>query len=345
MTSNLTLMIYSLLSPITAWWQSWTGSGSLLLYSVAVLVYAIAVMIMISIFAYVFGWVERKMIAKIQHRHGPTYVGKYGILQNLADLIKLIAKENITPANSDRLLMIIAPILLLAIPTFLVLLLPFTPGILATNLSLGLLVIFVVIAFLPLTVFIAGFATGNKFADISAQRSVILLVSYELPMMIVVAGIALAAGTFNLSGIIAAQSSFTYFAIAMPVGFFVFFVAMLAEMERPPFDLREADSELIAGWLTDFSGPYYAIALFIDYTKVFLGSLLIAILFFGGWAGPVLSGIVWLILKAFIIALFVIVIRASTVRMRLDRILRFGWTWLLPLSLINLVLVYILFAV
>ncbi len=339
------LIIYSVLSPIASWWQAWTGSGSVLLYSAAIIIYAIAVMIMISIFAYIFGWVERKVIAKIHHRHGPTYVGKYGILQNLADIIKLLAKENITPANSDRLLVKLAPILLLAIPTFLILLLPLSQSLQATNLGLGLLIIFVIIAFLPLAVFIAGFATGNKFADISAQRSVLMLVSYELPMVIVVAAIALAAGSFNLASIISAQAGFTYFAIAMPIGLFVFFVAMLAEMERPPFDLREADSELIAGWLTDFSGPYYAIALFIDYTKVFLGSLLIAMLFLGGWLGPVLPGVVWLILKAFIIALFVIIIRAATVRMRIDRILRFGWTWLLPLSLLNLILVYILFAI
>ncbi len=332
----------ALLSIISTW-QGWLSSGSLFLYAVAIVVYAIFIIIITSAFAYLFGWIERKLIAKIQHRHGPTYVGKYGIFQNLADLVKLLSKEHIDPENSDPTLLALGPILLLAITTFMVLLLPFSQSIQATNLSLGILLLFVLIAFLPLIVFLSGFATGNKFADISAQRSVLMLISYEIPMVVVVAAIVLFTGSYNISSIIASQSQHLWFALLMPLGLLVFFVAMLAEMERPPFDLREADSELIAGWLTDYSAPYYALALFIDYTRIFLGSLIIVILFFGGWSGPLLPGIAWLIIKAFIVALFTIVIRATTMRMRIDRILRLGWLWLLPLSLINLILVYILF--
>lgn len=324
-------------------WISWLSSSNLLLYSVAIVIYAILVLILISVFAYLFGWVERKLIAKIQHRHGPTYVGKYGILQNLADLVKLLAKEHMTPKNSDRVLFVLGPVLLLAVLTFVILLLPFEPGIQASNLGLGILVVFVFIAFLPLILFLSGFATGNKFADISAQRSVLMLISFEIPMLVVVAAAVLLSGSYNISGIISAQARMTWFAFLMPLGLFVFFVTMLAEMERPPFDLREADSELIAGWLTDFSGPYYALALFIDYTRILLGSLLIVILFFGGWSGPVLPPIAWLLIKAFIVALFTVVLRATTMRMRIDRVLRLGWLWLLPISLINLILTYIIF--
>ena len=327
-----------------ATWQNWLSGSNLLLYILAIVIYAIFILIITSIFAYLFGWVERKLIAKIQHRHGPTYVGKYGIFQNLADLVKLLAKEHVVPENADKLLIALGPILILAITTFMVLILPFSPTLQATNLGLGLLLLFVLIAFLPLALFLAGFATGNKFADIGAQRSVLMLLSYEIPLLVVVASIALLSGSYSISGIVNAQSSWWY-VVLMPIGFFVFFIAMLAEMERPPFDLREADSELIAGWLTDFSGPYYALALFIDYTRMFLASLLIVLLFFGGWNGPLLPPLAWLLIKAFIVALFTIIVRATTVRMRIDRVLRLGWIWLLPLSLINLILVYILFVV
>ena len=129
----------------------------------------------------------------------------------------------------------------------------------------------------------------------------------------------------------------------MPIGFVVFFIAMLAELERPPFDLREADSELIAGWLVDVGAPYYAVALFVDYTRMFLGSLLISLLFLGGWLGPYLPGLVWLLIKAFAVATVIVIIRATTVRMRLDRLMRFGWFWLLPLAVLNIILTFMLF--
>jgi NADH-quinone oxidoreductase subunit H len=318
------------------------SSSNPLTFLVSVVAYAIIIMVIMSVFAYIFGWVERKLIAKAQYRHGPTYVGKFGILQNLADLIKLIAKEKMVPSNANRILFALAPQILVAMATLLILLLPFSPTLQATNLGVGLLAIFVILGFTPILLFIAAFSSGNKFADISGQRSVLLLISYELPMMLVIASVALTANGYNLQHIIAGQSKFAY-AFIMPIGLFIFFVTMLAELERTPFDLREADSELIAGWLTDMSAPYYALSLLLDYTRMFLGGLLIAILFFGGWSGPLLPPAAWLVIKAFLIALFIIIIRVTLVRMRIDRVLRFGWAWLIPLALINLVLTYVLF--
>ncbi len=306
-----------------------------------IIIYAVMILVIMSAFAYLFGWIERKVIAKSQYRHGPTYLGKYGLLQNMADLIKLISKEKVTPANAEKLLFSAMPQLLVAMTIFAILIIPFTPNIAVTNIGIGLLALFVLIAFSPIVLFLAGFASGNKFADISAQRSVLMLIGYELPVMIVIASIVVAANSYNLHSIVLQQSK-EYFALLMPLGLFVFFVAMLAELERSPFDLREADSELIAGWLTDVSPPYYALALFIDYTRMFMGSLLIAVLFFGGWLGPLMPPILWLLAKAFIISLIIIVIRVSVVRMRIDRILRFGWFWLIPLSLINLVITYVI---
>ncbi len=170
----------------------------------------------------------------------------------------------------------------------------------------------------------------------------LILLSYEIPMIIVISTVALAANTYNLVGITNAQRGM-YFALTMPIGLFVFFVVMLAEFERPPFDLREADSELVAGWLTDVSAPYYTLSLFVDYTRMLLGSALIAILFFGGWLGPVMPSAFWLLAIIVIIAFFIVLVRISTVRMRIDRVLRLGWLWMLPLSLLNLALTFILF--
>ncbi len=318
------------------------NSSSLLVSIAAIVVYAIAISILIFSFSYLFGWVERKLMAKAQYRHGPTYLGKYGVLQNLADLVKLMAKEVIVPANADRLLISAVPQLLVALNIFLIFLIPFSPTLQASDLGFGLLIIFTLLSFSPILVFLIGYSSGNKFADISAQRSVLTLISYEIPMVLVVASVALLAKSYDLSGVIAAQSKH-YFAFLMPIGLIIFFITMLAELERPPFDLREADSELIAGWLTDISAPYYALSLLLDYSRMLLGSLLIAIIFFGGWLGPsLLPPIAWLLIKAVLISLFIILLRVTTMRMRIDKILKLGWFWLLPLALINLIITFML---
>ncbi len=330
-----------LIDNILNYFYSGLNSSNLLVSILFIAIYAILISIMISVFAYVFGWVERKMIAKVQRRHGPNRVGKWGLLQNLADLVKLITKEKIIPEDADPLLLNLAPILLVGVVTFIILLMPFSSYLQATNLGLGLLIIFVILGFTPILLFITGYATGGKFAELGAQRSVLMLISYEIPMIIVVATVGIAAGSYNLTSIMNMQSGL-FNAFLMPIGFFIFFVVMLAELERPPFDLREADSELIAGWLTDVSAPYYAVALMLDYTRMFMGSLLIAILFFGGWSGPILPGILWLVIKAFVISLFIILVRVAVVRMRVDKILKTGWMYLLPLSIVNLLLTLII---
>jgi NADH-quinone oxidoreductase subunit H len=321
----------------------WMGSQNPLYNIIGIIIYVIIISITFSIFGYVVGWLERKLIARAQNRHGPTYVGMWGFLQNFADLVKLLAKEDIIMERADKLLFMVSIPLILALSVFVILLFPYSPSLQATSLNFGLLIILTIIAFFPITLFAAGFSTGNKFAGISAQRSVLILLSYEIPTVLVVASIVLISGSYNMASIVASQSSY-YYVLLVPIGFIVFFIALLAEFERPPFDLREADSELISGWLTDVSAPYYALALFIDYARMFLGSILIAILFFGGWLGPsFLPPFFWIVAKAFIISIFIIMIRATAFRMRIDRILRFGWEWLIPLSLINLIIAYILF--
>ncbi len=311
--------------------------------AISLLIFGIIIIVWISVFDYLFGWFERKAIARVQGRHGPTRVGSYGLLQNLADFIKLFSKENIIPANANRYLMMISLPVIAAITIFLIEILPFSPSMFGVDLSLGLLLAFVLLSFVPIIIFVAGWASGNKFSSIGAQRSVILLVSYEIPVFIIIVTLAIAAHGFSFIQIVNAQSKL-WFGAMMPIGLIVFFIAMLAEFERPPFDLKEADSELIAGWLTDISAPLYGIALFVDYTRIFLGSMLITILFLGGWTGPILPPLAWLLIKVFLVAFFVVFVRATMPRMRIDRILRLGWNYMIPLSILNLVLVYLIVA-
>jgi NADH-quinone oxidoreductase subunit H len=321
-----------------------TGTlGSALSLLLALIFFAILLGVVVGIFAYLFGWIERKIVARAQSRHGPTYVGKFGILQNFADIVKLLSKESIIPDNADKPLFLFMLPLVFAVFVIIIGFLPFTGSFMGMNSALGLLVIFIALSFTPLLLFLAGWTSGNKFGSISAQRSVIILTSFEVPLILAVISVAMLAGSFNISAIVAAQQS-KWFVFMIPLGFFVFFMAMLAEMERPPFDLREADSELIAGWMTDVSAPYFCLALFLDYTRMFAGTALMALLFFGGWSGlGTMPQFASLMVKVVLLTLLIIIVRMTTVRMRIDRIIRLGWLYLMPLAVVNLLVAFVLF--
>ncbi len=316
--------------------------ANILSFIIAFAVFAIILLVLIVLFVYLFGWGERKIMGRLQSRHGPTYTGPFGILQNLADVVKLLSKENIIPKNADMPLFAMILPIVYALFVFVFAFLPITSSFVGINTSLALIAVFLVLSFMPFLLFLAGWTSGNKFGSISAQRSVIMLVSYELPLILVIASVAIAAHSFSFINIVSAQSH-VWFAITLPIGFVLFFIIMLAELERPPFDIREADNELIAGWLTDVSAPYYGLALFLDYTRMFAGTLLITILFLGGWNGPVLPPFAWTIIKVVILTVFIIIIRATTVRVTIRNLLRIGWLYLLPLAVINIFASYIIF--
>lgn len=335
------------------------ASGDLWVRAGALAVYAALVVLLIVAFDYLFVWMERKAVARVQARRGPTRTGGYGLLQNLADVVKLLSKENPVPKGAQKGLFLVTIPLMLAVAIFLVMLIPLTPGLVASDLGLGALVIFVVLSFAPLLVFLSGTSSGNKFAAIGAQRSLIALLGYEVPLLLVVASVGMLANGYGFPGIVAAQSGGVYvvgivaaqvkgvwFAVLMPIGCLVFFVAMLAELGRPPFDLGDAGSEISGGWLADVGAPYFALSAFLDSTRMFLGCLLMAMLFFGGWSGPaVLPPVAWLLIKSFAIGLVIALVRATLPRMRLDQMLKFCWTVLVPFAILNLIVTVMIFIV
>ncbi len=305
--------------------------------------FCILFMLLITVFVYLFGWLERKLMARVHSRHGPSRVGKFGLLQNMADVLKLLSKEGIIPDNADKPLFQMVLPLLYAVFVMILIFIPITQSFVGISSSISLLVAFTLLSFTPIFMFLAGWTSGNKFGSISAQRAALILASYEVPLLFVLAGVALMAHSFSFSAIVQAQSGMWY-VVLLPIGFFVFFIVMLAELERPPFDVKEADNELIAGWLTDVSAPYYGLALFLDYTRMFTGCLLISVLFLGGWSGPaILPPIAWIMGKVVLLSIMVIIVRVSLTRMRIDRILRAGWLYLFPLSVLNLILTFAIF--
>ena len=320
-----------------------TALGAPVALLISLVAFFIAIAVIFSVASYLLGWLERKVIARAQSRRGPTYVGRFGILQNFADLVKLLSKEWISPDLADRpLFSMILPVIvasMIVLFTFI----PLTPGFLGINTTLGLFAVFVVVSFYPLLLFFAGWTSGNKFASISAQRSIVMMVSYEIPLFLVIVAVSMLAGGFGFLGIVGSQGS-GWFALKMPVGFAVFFIVMLAELERPPFDLREADNELVAGWLTDVSAPYYGMALLLDYMRLCIGSLLITVMFLGGWLGPsFLPPFVWTMIKLVVVSVVIMLVRVTAFRMRIDKVLKSGWEYLLPLSLLNLLLTFLIF--
>ncbi len=338
-------------SPYISYYASYFGRmlhlggayGVVVSILLALVLFAIILSILIIAFAYMFGWLERKVIARVQARHGPTYLGPFGILQNMADVIKLFSKENIMPANADKPVFNLVLPIMFAVFVFILAFIPFTGSFIGVNTSIGLLVVFVLLSFSPLLLFLASWASGNKFSSISAQRATTVVVSYEVPMLLSVVAIVLMANSMSLSAIVRAQNPY-WFVILMPLGFIVFFIVLLAELERTPFDMTEADSELIAGWLNDYGANYYGIALFLDYARMLVGTLLISVLFFGGWLGfGFLPPIANLLIKVVFFTFLIMFIRASLVRMKINHILRTGWLFLMPLAIINLLITFMVF--
>ena len=314
-------------------------------------------------------FVERKMLAKLQLRVGPFYCGKIeGILQLMGDGLKLISKEIIIPAKADKPLFWAAPVIFVAAAAAFVALIPVAPGWVVADVDLGLLGVFAVIGFFPIITILSAWSANSKFPFIGGIRALFQMVSFEIPLILSLLGVVILTGTLNLSEIAASQSSFPWI-VFLPIGAIVFFITMLAELERIPFDLPEAESEIVAGWLTELSGMMYGLVQLGTYLKLYAFAALFVVLFLGGWNGPMivppfpaeiltdgielgpitakipglplftqemLNGTLWFVLKTVGVIFFILLPRGVFPRIRIDMLLNLGWTKLIGLAFVNI---------
>jgi NADH-quinone oxidoreductase subunit H len=280
-------------------------------------------------------WVERRLLALWQDRYGPNRVGPFGLLQVLADTIKILTKEDWTPPFADRPVFVIAPAVIMVTVLLAIAIVPVTPGIGVVSSNIGLLFFLAMSSLGVYGVVLAGWASDSKYSLLGGLRAAAQLLSYEVFMGLSLMGVVLIAGSFDLREIVAAQERL-WFVIPQFVGFVVFLIAGVAETRRLPFDLPEAESELVSGFHTEYSGMKFGLFFVAEYLGIILVSAMITTLFFGGWRGPWLPPIVWFLLKTFAFICFFVLLRASLPRPRYDQLMAYGWKLLLPLSLLNL---------
>jgi NADH-quinone oxidoreductase subunit H len=314
-------------------------------------------------------FVERKMLAKLQLRVGPFYCGKFeGILQLMGDGLKLISKEIIIPAKADKPIFWAAPVLFVAAAAAFVAFIPVAPGWVVADADLGLLGVFAVIGFFPIITILSAWSANSKFPFIGGIRALFQMVSFEIPLILSLLGVVMVTGSLNLSEIAASQSSFPWI-LFLPVGAIVFFITILAELERIPFDLPEAESEIVAGWLTELSGMMYGLVQLGSYLKLYAFAGLFVVLFLGGWNGPMvvppfpveilegiemgpitvgpfpglplfsqemLNGTLWFVIKTAGVIFFILLPRGVFPRIRVDMLLNLGWGKLIGLAFVNI---------
>ena len=315
-------------------------------------------------------FVERKMLAKLQLRVGPFYCGKFeGILQLMGDGLKLISKEIIIPAKADKPIFWAAPVLFVAAAAAFVAFIPVAPGWVVADVEMGLLGVFAVIGFFPIITILSAWSANSKFPFIGGIRALFQMVSFEIPLILSLLGVVMLTGSLNLSEIAASQSVFPWI-VFLPVGAIVFFITMLAELERIPFDLPEAESEIVAGWLTELSGMMYGLVQLGTYLKLYAFAGLFVVLFLGGWNGPMvvppfpaelltegiemgpvtagpfpglplftqemLNGTLWFVLKTAGVIFFILLPRGVFPRIRVDMLLNLGWSKLIGLAFVNI---------
>ncbi|MCL6583137.1 MAG: NADH-quinone oxidoreductase subunit NuoH [bacterium] len=288
-------------------------------------------------------WLERKALAHFQFRLGPMRTGYHGLLQPIADAMKMVVKEMSVPEGVDVILYKTAPFIVF-IPAFMVMaVIPFTATIKAADLNMGIFYVMAVLSISTIGYMMAGWSSHNKYSLLGCMRSIGQFVSYELPMGLSVLAVVMMAGTLNLNSIAQAQSCnwniFRWYIFKQPLAFIIFFIALNAEICRVPFDLPEAESELVAGFHVEYSGMRFALLLMAEYVGLFTLTSICTTLFLGGWYGPpVLPGLVWFFLKTFSLIFILFWTRATLPRVRADQLMSLGWKVLMPAALINVVI-------
>ena len=289
-------------------------------------------------------WLDRRVWAFVQKRQGPNVVGPFGLLQTLADALKYVFKEIIIPASSNKIIFILAPIITMTLALIAWAVIPFGEDQVLANINVGILYIFAVSSLGVYGIIMGGWASNSKYPFLGAIRSAAQMVSYEVSIGIIIINVLLCVGSLNLNDIVLAQKDI-WFVIPLFPMFVIFFISSLAETNRPPFDLPEAEAELVAGYQTEYSGMMYAMFWLGEYANILLMCALGSILFLGGWLSPIelypfnlIPGAIWLIFKILFLFILFALVKAIVPRYRYDQLMRLGWKIFLPLSLVYVVL-------
>jgi NADH-quinone oxidoreductase subunit H len=281
-----------------------------------------------------FIYIERRGIARFQSRLGPNRTGPFGVLQPVADAVKVLLKEDIIPTKGDKLVFWLAPAFAFVPVLMIFAVIPFQSGALLADLNIGILYVVAVSSVVAVGIFMAGWSSNNKYALFGATRDVAQLISYEIPMVLSIVGVVLISGSLSMTEIVEAQN--IPFILVQPLGFLIFFIAALAEINRAPFDLVEADSEIVAGYNIEYSGMKFAMFFLAEYCEALAISAIVTTLFLAGWKGPLLPPFLWFLIKVVAVFFVIIWIRSTIPRLRIDQVMAFAWKFLLPLALINL---------
>ena len=289
-------------------------------------------------------WLDRRVWAFVQKRQGPNVVGPFGLLQSLADALKYLFKEIIIPASSNKIIFILAPIITMTLALIAWAVIPFSESQVLANINVGILYIFAVSSLGVYGIIMGGWASNSKYPFLGAIRSAAQMVSYEVSIGIIIINVLLCVGSLNLNDIVTAQKNMWFIIPLFPM-FVIFFISALAETNRPPFDLPEAEAELVAGYQTEYSGMMYAMFWLGEYANILLMCALGSILFLGGWLSPIdlypfnlIPGAFWLIIKILLLFILFALVKAIVPRYRYDQLMRLGWKIFLPFSLTYVVL-------
>ncbi len=299
-------------------------------------IFAVAILVFVLLMVMVFIWFERRALAVMQARLGPNRAGPFGLFQSAADALKLLIKEDIVPAKGDKLVHWLAPVVAFVPVVLIFAVVPFWGGAILADLNIGILYIVAISSVTAVGIFMAGWSSNNKYSTLGAMRQVASVVSYEIPVVLSVVGVVLLAGSLSMQQIVAAQD--IPFILLQPLGFLLFFCGALAEINRAPFDLTEADSEIVAGFFTEYSGMKFGLLFLAEYGEALAISAIVTTLFLGGWRGPLLPPFLWFLLKVGLVFFVIVWIRATVPRLRIDQLMALAWKFLFPLALLNLLI-------
>lgn len=308
---------------------------------------ALAALVFMLLNVLLLTWLERKWLGHIQIRLGPMRTGWHGLAQPVADAMKLLSKEDIQAAKIDRWLFNLAP-LVVFVPAYLIyLVVPVSDGVAGRDFDLSLFYIFAVAALFPIGILMAGWSSNNKYSLLGGLRAAAQQISYEVPMLLSILGVVMLSGSLSIAEIVRLQGqgwqvggmnifASGWYIFRQPIGFLLFLTTLCAELNRTPFDMPEAESELVGGFQTEYSGMKWALFMLAEYSNLFILSAVAASLFLGGWQGPVLPPFVWFMIKTYFMIFVVIWIRGTLPRVRVDQLMDFGWKILLPVGLLNI---------